>query len=83
METLPGFALSGVAPNTVAGAWGLEYAKVIEMYDHFAGMWLDLPQAALHRAEKNKHGLPVQGNARLPESRNPRSPRIPLARAVS
>jgi len=66
METLPGFGLSGVASNTVAGAWGLEYAKVIEMYDHFAGMWLvgeDLPQAgngvALHPTEKDKHGMPI------------------------
>ena len=48
METLPGFGLAGVATNTVPGAWGRDYAKVIEMYDHFAGMWLvgeDLPQA--------------------------------------
>src|SRR6266699_3873440 len=66
METLPGFGLAGVASNTVAGAWGLDYAKVIEMYDHFAGMWLvgeDLPQAgngvALHPTEKDKHGMPV------------------------
>ncbi len=66
METLPGFGLSGIASNTVAGAWGLDYAKVIEMYDHFAGMWLvgeDLPQAgngvALHPTEKDKHGMPV------------------------
>ena len=30
METLPGFGLAGVASNTIAGAWGPEYAKVIE-----------------------------------------------------
>jgi choline dehydrogenase-like flavoprotein len=66
METLPGFGLAGVASNTIAGAWGPEYAKVIEMYDHFAGMWLvgeDLPQSGngvmLHAAEKDKHGMPV------------------------
>src|SRR5262245_54450168 len=48
METLPGFGLAGVASNTIQGAWGAEYAKIIEMYDHFAGMWLvgeDMPQA--------------------------------------
>ena len=66
METLPGFGLAGVATNTIPGAWGAEYAKVIEMYDHFAGMWLvgeDLPQAtngvALHSTEKDQHGMPV------------------------
>ena len=50
METLPGFGLAGEATNTMPGAWGAEYAKVIEMYDHFAGMWLvgeDLPQATM------------------------------------
>jgi choline dehydrogenase-like flavoprotein len=66
METLPGFGLAGVATNTVPGAWGREYAKVIEMYDHFAGMWLvgeDLPQpdnrVTLHATEKDKHGMPI------------------------
>jgi GMC oxidoreductase len=66
METLPGFGLAGVASNTVAGAWGAEYAKVIEQYDHFAGMWLvgeDLPQTTngvtLHATEKDQHGMPV------------------------
>jgi len=66
METLPGFGLAGVASNTIAGAWGPEYAKVIEKYDHFAGMWLvgeDLPQSGngvtLHATEKDKNGMPV------------------------
>jgi choline dehydrogenase-like flavoprotein len=66
METLPGFGLAGVATNTIAGAWGAEYAKVIEMYDHFAGMWIvgeDLPQAGngvtLHPTEKDQYGMPV------------------------
>ena len=66
VETLPGFGLAGVATNTVPGAWGRDYAKVIEMYDHFAGMWLvgeDLPQAgngvSLHPTEKDQHGMPV------------------------
>jgi len=66
METLPGFGLPAVAANTVPGAWGRDYAKVIEMYDHFAGMWLvgeDLPQAGngmrLHPTDKDQHGMPV------------------------
>jgi choline dehydrogenase-like flavoprotein len=66
METLPGFGLAGVAGNTLPTAWGKDYAKVIEMYDHFAGMWLvgeDLPQAdnrvTLHATEKDQYGLPV------------------------
>jgi choline dehydrogenase-like flavoprotein len=66
METLPGFGLAGVATNTIPGAWGRDYARVIEMYDHLAGMWLvgeDLPQAlngvSLHPTEKDQHGIPV------------------------
>ena len=66
METLPGFGLAGVATNTLPAAWGRDYARVIEMYDHFAGMWLvgeDLPQASngvsLHPTEKDKLGMPI------------------------
>jgi choline dehydrogenase-like flavoprotein len=66
METLPGFGLAGVATNTIAGAWGRDYARIIEMYDHFAGLWLvgeDLPQqgngVTLHPTEKDQYGLPV------------------------
>ena len=66
IETLPGFGLSGVAANTIPGAWGREYAAIIEKYDHFAGMWLvgeDLPQlgngVSLHATERDQHGLPV------------------------
>jgi len=66
METLPGFGLAGVATNTIPGAWGRDYARVIEMYDHLAGMWLvgeDLPQASngvsLHPTEKDQYGIPV------------------------
>jgi choline dehydrogenase-like flavoprotein len=66
METLPGFGLAGVASNTIQGASGREYAKVIEMYDRFAGMWLvgeDMPQegnaVTLHPTEKDKYGMPV------------------------
>jgi choline dehydrogenase-like flavoprotein len=66
IETLPGFGLAGLATNLVPGAWGRDYARIMEMYDHFAGMWLvgeDLPQTAngvtLHPTEKDQHGLPV------------------------
>jgi choline dehydrogenase-like flavoprotein len=66
IETLPGFGLAGLAANLIPGAWGLSYAGIIEMYDHFAGMWLvgeDLPQISngisLHPDEKDQYGLPV------------------------
>jgi choline dehydrogenase-like flavoprotein len=66
METLPGFGPASVATNIVPGAWGADYAKIIEMYDHFAGMWLvgeDLSQAenrvTLHPTEKDQYGMPV------------------------
>ena len=66
IETLPGFGLAGIATNLIPGAWGPDYTRIIEMYDHFAGMWLvgeDLPQqgngVTLHPTEKDQHGLPV------------------------
>src|SRR4051794_14940521 len=66
METLPGFGLAGLATNLKPGAWGRDYARILEMYDHFAGMWLvgeDLPQTAngvtLHAKDKDQYGLPV------------------------
>jgi choline dehydrogenase-like flavoprotein len=66
METLPGFGLAGLATNLIPGAWGRDYTRIIDMYDHFAGMWLvgeDLPQQAngvtLHATEKDQYGLPV------------------------
>ncbi len=66
METLPGFGLASLAGSLVPGAWGRDYARVIENYDRFAGMWLvgeDLPQSgngvSLHPTEKDQHGLPV------------------------
>ena len=66
IETLPGFGLAGIATNLIPGAWGRDYTRIIEMYDHFAGMWLvgeDLPQqgngVTLHPTEKDQHGLPV------------------------
>jgi choline dehydrogenase-like flavoprotein len=66
IETLPGFGLAGLATNLIPGAWGPDYTRIIDMYDHFAGMWLvgeDLPQqgngVTLHPTEKDQHGLPV------------------------
>jgi choline dehydrogenase-like flavoprotein len=66
IETLPGFGLAGLAANLIPGAWGPSYTRIIEMYDHFAGLWLvgeDLPQAnngvSLHPSEKDQYGLPV------------------------
>ena len=66
IETLPGFGLDGLARNLVSGGWGKEYARVIEKYDHFAGLWVcgeDMPQAnngvTLHATEKDLHGLAV------------------------
>lgn len=66
METLPGFGLAGLATNLIPGAWGRDYARILEMYDHFAGMWLvgeDLPQqgngVTLHPTVKDQYGLPV------------------------
>ncbi|MBV8505509.1 MAG: GMC family oxidoreductase [Alphaproteobacteria bacterium] len=66
IETLPGFGVEGLAKNLVAGAWGRDYARVLEKYDHFAGVWLvgeDMPQhdngITLHPTEKDQYGLPV------------------------
>ena len=64
---VPGFGLAGIATNLIPGAWGRDYTRIIEMYDHFAGMWLvgeDLPQQAngvtLHATEKDQHGCPCR-----------------------
>jgi choline dehydrogenase-like flavoprotein len=66
IETLPGFGLAGLATNLIPNGWGRDYTRIIEMYDHFAGMWLvgeDLPQhdngVTLHPTEKDQYGLPV------------------------
>lgn len=66
METLPGFGLAGIATNLIPGAWGRDYARIIEQYDRFAGMWLvgeDMAQqgngVTLHATEKDQYGLPV------------------------
>jgi choline dehydrogenase-like flavoprotein len=48
------------------GAWGRDFAKIMEQYDHMGGMWLvgeDLPQATnrvtLHRDLLDQFGQPV------------------------
>ncbi len=48
------------------GAWGREFAELMEQYDHMAGMWLvgeDMPQEnnriTLHPTEKDRFGLPI------------------------
>lgn len=48
------------------GAWGREYTRDIDLYEHMAGMWLvgeDMPQEkngiTLHDSEKDQHGMPV------------------------
>ena len=63
LETIPvGFAVFGAV--MMPGAWGKEYARDIEKYTHFAGMWIcgeDLPQAknriTRDTAKKDKFGL--------------------------
>ena len=39
LETLP-FALHSLAANLEPGAWGLDYASLIEHYRYFAGVWI-------------------------------------------
>jgi choline dehydrogenase-like flavoprotein len=48
------------------GAWGRDFAEIMEHYDHMAGMWLvgeDMPQESnrvtLNRDVKDQHGMPV------------------------
>jgi choline dehydrogenase-like flavoprotein len=48
------------------GAWGREFTRNVDMYDHMAGMWLvgeDMPQTnnriTLHPSEKDQWGLPI------------------------
>jgi choline dehydrogenase-like flavoprotein len=48
------------------GAWGRDYARQLEQFDHMAGMWIvgeDMPQASnavtLHPSEKDQYGLPI------------------------
>ena len=48
------------------GAWGRDFAEIMEHYDHMAGMWLvgeDMPQESnrvtLNRDVKDQNGMPV------------------------
>ncbi|HLK87987.1 MAG TPA: GMC family oxidoreductase [Candidatus Binataceae bacterium] len=48
------------------GAWGHDYASILEQYPNMAGMWIvgeDMPQATnavtLHPTEKDQFGLPI------------------------
>jgi choline dehydrogenase-like flavoprotein len=48
------------------GAWGRDFASVLDQYDHTAGVWLigeDMPQetnrVTLHPTEKDPFGLPI------------------------
>jgi choline dehydrogenase-like flavoprotein len=48
------------------GAWGRDYARQLEQFDHMAGMWIvgeDMPQETnritLHPTERDQFGLPI------------------------
>ena len=76
-DTARGFAggylieAAGVGPAFLSavldpGAWGREFADLMERYDHMAGALLngeDLPRYGnrvhLHASEKDQHGLPI------------------------
>ena len=65
MET-PSLGLPFMAAFLDPGAWGRNFARAMEGYDHMAGMWLvgeDMPQESnaitLHDSEKDQFGLPV------------------------
>ncbi len=65
LETLPlGLAIAPAV--TLPGAWGRDYTAKMEMYDHFAGMWIcgeDMPQESnritLNDTERDQYGLPI------------------------
>jgi choline dehydrogenase-like flavoprotein len=55
-----------LAAFLLPGAWGRDFTKFMDAYDHLAGMWLvgeDMPQESnavtLHPTEKDQFGLPV------------------------
>jgi len=55
-----------LASFLLPGAWGRDFTRFMEVYDHLAGMWLvgeDMPQESnsvtLHPSEKDQFGLPV------------------------
>ena len=65
MLTVP-FAPEIFAKFLQPGAWGKEYAEILQNYDHLAAMLIhgeDLPQATnrvtLHGTQKDSYGLPV------------------------
>ncbi len=65
METIS-LGLPFAAAFLNPGAWGRDYASVLEQYPNMAGMWIvgeDMPQATnavtLHPTEKDQWGLPI------------------------
>src|SRR6201999_3060421 len=65
MELLS-LGVSFLAAFVNPGAWGRDFAEIMEHYDHMAGMWLvgeDMPQESnrvtLNRDVKDQHGMPV------------------------
>jgi choline dehydrogenase-like flavoprotein len=65
METIS-LGLPFAAAFLDPGAWGRDYASVLEQYPNMAGMWIvgeDMPQATnavtLHPTEKDQWGLPI------------------------
>lgn len=65
MITVP-FSPSVLARMLYPGGWGRDLTRILENYDHLAGMMVmgeDLPRPdnriSLHASEKDAHGLPV------------------------
>ncbi|MFW5681205.1 MAG: GMC family oxidoreductase [Pseudomonadota bacterium] len=65
METLS-LGLPFMAAFLDPGAWGRDFTRKMDRYDHMAGMWLvgeDMPRATnrvtLHPEQKDKYGLPI------------------------
>src|SRR5579864_5032219 len=65
METIS-LGLPFAAAFLNPGAWGRDYSRMLEQYDHMAGMWIvgeDMPQESnavtLHPSEKDQYGMPI------------------------
>ncbi len=65
LETLA-LGLPFMAAFLEPGAWGRQFASMMEGYENMAGMWIvgeDMPQSqngvTLHASEKDDHGLPI------------------------
>ena len=65
LETLS-LGLPFMAAFLEPGAWGRQFASMMEGYENMAGMWIvgeDMPQSqngvTLHASEKDDHGLPT------------------------